>query len=236
MTEHKIQTEPHDIIDDPSSIFFDPNEKAGFVYTHIPSIIIEYDKQLILTLPENKHEQVTIATEKEHKERERQISICSEYADSLDRTPSLAGSPLHDPNKYNNGFDEHFKPLSRQDSLEFDPIVDGQICSLTLNNKDYCRPPTNHQAGLSEEDVRKLYETSHEPFFIDDFNDLHIYEEDILNDIAKSNGAKGYVSDAESVKTYQDSGIYEDDIIIESPSRPNHQECTKEKIQTQTVT
>lgn len=51
LTEHKVQNEPDDVIDDPSSVFFDPNEKAGFVYTHVPSIKFDYAKQLVLTLP-----------------------------------------------------------------------------------------------------------------------------------------------------------------------------------------
>lgn len=184
------------------------------------------DKQLTLTLPESKHEQIKNANNENNRsnaighssDRERQISISSEYADSLDRSPtSVTASPLRGSadaeSGYSNNYNEHhYRQVSRQDSLEFDPIVDGPISQITLNSKDYLHRPaaTTTTAGLSEDDVRKL--TSYEPYgYIDDFNDLHIYEEDILNDIAKNNGIhsnsnKGYLSDAESVKTYQDSG------------------------------
>eukprot|EP00112_Aurelia_sp_Birch-Aquarium-sp1_P025143 Seg822.4 transcript_id=Seg822.4/GoldUCD/mRNA.D3Y31 product="hypothetical protein" protein_id=Seg822.4/GoldUCD/D3Y31 len=43
LREHKVQQEPGYVIDDPSSIFYDPDEKSGFVYGSYDS---EYDQTI----------------------------------------------------------------------------------------------------------------------------------------------------------------------------------------------
>lgn len=229
LSEHIIQNEPDNVIDDPSSIFFDPNEKSDFVYTAVPIITTstyqKYSPEREICYPDvsdidNKH--LSKALENHHL---RESPISSEYDDSLDRTRSLPNTPSHKVK--DNIFNEQYNDVSsRRNSLEFDPIgMDSDYHAVLNTGEDYT--PALSPVGLSEAEVKKLYESSHEGSLVDDYVELNLYEENILQNGKINMKIKGYFSDAESVKTYQDSGIYDDDVFIDSPKPLTNEEYSK---------
>ena len=147
--------------------------------------------------------------------------ISSEYDDSLDVTHSLTNTPSL---KSDNIFNQQFEVSSRRSSLEFDPIGTGSnYHAALLDDEDFEKMLQNSPPGITESDVNRYYDT-HEQHLVDDYTDLHLYEEDLLFECSTNRTNKGYVSDAESVKTYQDSGIYDDDVFIDSPKHMTNEE------------
>lgn len=82
LCEHKIQEEPNYVIDDPSSIFFDPDEKSGFVYGF--SEISDYDLQ---TSQEIKTDA------KKPKARNASLDSSLDLDDSLDLISNIPPTP-----------------------------------------------------------------------------------------------------------------------------------------------
>ena len=103
--------------------------------------------------------------------------------------------------------------------------MDSDYHAVLNTDQDYPSAPRS-PIGLSEAEVKKLYESSHEGSLVDDYVELQLQYEDEL--LQKSNmKIKGYFSDAESTKTYQDSGIYDDEVFIDSPKPLTNEEYSK---------
>ena len=155
--------------------------------------------------------------------------VTSEFDDSLDMITSVPNSP---GNVTSESIDRHFGTLSRRSSLELDPLGTGTYTSLlnenfsTNDTKEFMLERAN---DFSEEGLKGLYSSRHGDNDRENLAEMQLYDDvKVFNESRIRN--KGYVSDAESVKTYQDSGICEDE-VIDSPkpmsnedlSRPTHQ-------------
>ena len=211
ISEHKIQNEPDCLIDDPSSIFYDPNEKPGFVYTATASYTNNFDyKQYI---PETEHTP-TIDNKRLSRVLDKSLHespISSEYDDSLDATQSLPNTPLA---KSEGGIFQ--KQFTSRKGLQSDNNAE-RIYNHSFD-EDFSEAIDFHSALQGAE----LCDTVPDPSLVDDYTDLHLYEDELLYNCEFRN--KGYNSESESVKTYQDSGIYDDDVFMDSPKPMTNEE------------
>ncbi|XP_047136948.1 uncharacterized protein LOC100205793 [Hydra vulgaris] len=206
ISEHKIQNEPDSLIDDPSSIFFDPNEKPGFVYTSTASYTNNFDYKQYIPGPENTN---TIDEKRLSKVADKSLqenSVSSEYDDSLDTTQSLPNTPSvkSETGIFQKQFSNRNNVLCAE-NLESDRIYCNSF------EEDFTEAIEFHSA-LKGIDHRNSIP---DPSLVDDYSELHLYEDELLYNCDFRN--KGYNSESESVKTYQDSGIYDDDVFLESP-------------------
>ena len=204
VSEHIVQNEPESIIDDPSSIFYDPNEKSGFVYTAVPKHTFSYEylpEKIGKTLPDSNQTHSLL-----HNHTLSECSLSTEYDDSLDRIRSFPATPTRKVGEIFNKYGE--------EELEFEPIALGNSYHTTFQSNNAIK--LSQSSGLSEDDIKKLFKNARGDHSLTE-NDLKLYEKELFQPETNRTHNKGYISDAESVKTYQDSGIYDDDVFIESP-------------------
>lgn len=231
--EHKIQDPNEEIIDDPSTIFYDPNEKADFTYRAIPYITQDLDFSYVQPIVEQQQfssgyprltkSQSYMNTHQYDNDKKHESVISPEYDDSLDGN-SRDQSP-RDTNKSNRVYDEdeanNFSGMnSRRDSLEFDDNIDERL-RYPVNNFLPLSESTKNHTPSSSAPVYEPVDNTTGGSFTDDYAGLNLYEDNLLSEVRLNlQSNKGYLSDAESVKTYQDSGVYDDD-LADSPKSLN---------------
>jgi len=226
--EHKVQDPNEEIIDDPSTIFYDPNEKADFTYRAVPYFTQDLDFSYVQPALEELdfvHNEPgatkTSSYNNIHQHKKQDTIVSPEYDDSLDGN-SRVTSP-NDINKntrlYNDEDTNYSGMNSRRDSLEFDDNIDEGLRYpsknfLPLLESTKNNPPSQQSHVFAAEDNMT-------GSFADDYTGLNLYEDNLLSEVRLNlQNNKGYLSDAESVKTYQDSGVYDDD-LADSPKSLN---------------
>ena len=135
-----------------------------------------------------------------------ECSLSTEYDDSLDRIRSFPATPTRKVGEILHQYGEG--------ELEFEPIALSNSYHTTFQSNNAIN--LSQSSGLSEDDIKKLYRNARGDHSLTE-NDLKLYEKELFQSETNRTHNKGYISDAESVKTYQDSGIYDDDVFIESP-------------------
>ena len=190
MLEHKIQEEPNFAIDDPSSIFYDPNEKSGFVYGAKEGL--QWDNAIKEELNADMGNTRT---------RNTSFDSSLDLDDSLDLIPNI---PSH-PNQRETSFEhEYGLQSSRRGSSEPELV-------------DSCDEATYHsyQVDVNNTPVNLLL-SSGETYTNSEINNLRLYEDSGYGSGGQKQ-RKDYNSDAESTNKYQDSGIYDDEVFSDSP-------------------
>ena len=249
--EHRVQSPSEEFIDDPSIIFYDPDEKGDFVYKAVPFVTQDLDFSYVQPrvdelLPYYSYSTASgsaSSTMLEDVTRRKGLtagrsedSIPSpEYDDSLDggssnintkstttALTSSVGDHFYGDDKNSDINNPEFATSLQNDGiLDFDerlsyPMLPSQLEST---RNDYNSSQHQHQNYQSLGGNTN----NHENNLIDrygggDVNNL--YEEDNLfsevRNMNLANKNKGYASDAESIKTYQDSGVYDGD-LADSP-------------------
>ena len=200
-TEHKIQEDPNGFIDDPSSIFFDPDEKSGFVYKALPRYTYQVQQP-----DEDIHYRGKGSRRKNGYHRISPDSSI-DFDDSLDAISNIPTTP----SILDASFDRNFDMSSRRPSIDDvqnlsyeDEMRTGHI--YTVNTLSAETPPIGLLYGTDEHISPQLA-------------NLRLYEDPGYSSGGNrhNNRKDNYNSDAESTKTYQDSGIYEDEVFIDSP-------------------
>ena len=244
--EHKVQSPSEEIIDDPSMIFFDPNEKADFVYKAVPFVSQDLDfsyvQPRIDELMPNCYSYSTsssmikdaalIGRRKGSTGSDDDDIPSPEYDDSLDGRQSQAeGNPKSatmTSNFYNEESSSASNPAfstspTQNDMLDFDDRLSYHLTPPRLESTRNDQHSSHrhhrqqqHKQQQQQQNYQDLGGQNHENF-INEYEDVNIYEEDNIFSVRNMNLAnKGYVSDAESIKTYQDSGVYDGD-LADSP-------------------
>ncbi|XP_065053294.1 serine/arginine repetitive matrix protein 2-like isoform X1 [Rhopilema esculentum] len=189
LREHKIQEEPNFVIDDPSSIFFDPDEKAGFVYGS------HGDSDDDLELEETNEAERIDAIIQQSGNISHDTSL--ELDDSLDHIPQTStSSAMKDAS-----FDQEYGVQSRRESSE--PEL-----AYSCDEADYHRYGNNTPVNLMLSSDKSNLNT--------ELGSMRLYEDSGYGSGGQRQ-RKDYNSDAESTNKYQDSGIYEDDVFLDSP-------------------
>ena len=190
LRESKIQEEPNFVIDDPSSIFYDPDEKSGFVYGA---------KEDLHWNNMEKEEDLN-----SDKVRTRITSFDSslDLDDSLDLIPNI---PMNSNLREAASFEQEYGlQSSRRGSSEPELIDSCDEATYNSYHMDENNTPVN------------LLLSSGEPFVSSEISNLRLYEDSGYGSGCQKQ-RKDYNSDAESTNKYQDSGIYEDEVFSDSP-------------------
>eukprot|EP00111_Clytia_hemisphaerica_P011180 TCONS_00032730-protein len=223
--EHKIQDPEEEIIDDPSTIFFDPNEKSDFIYKAVPYFTQDLDFSYI----QPSQADISLASNIDFVQDNGLTAnmISPDYADSLDGrscpvSPKVkrnfgSSSPFENKNTVSKTFADVEESLN----YSINKFIPGLESTRNQSNIHHSQStmeskPKYQQERLYEGTLQHQEDRFHENSFIDDYRGLQLYEDDLLSDVRLSLNNKGYMSDAESVKTYQDSGVYDDD-LADSP-------------------
>ena len=223
--EHKIQDPEEEIIDDPSTIFFDPNEKSDFIYKAVPY----FTQDLDFTYVQPSQADITLASNIDFVQDNGLAAnmISPDYDDSLDGRSCPVSPKLtrnfgsSSPFEAKNNGTKTFADVEESLNYSINKFIPG--LESTRNQSNYhqqstieSKPKYQQQERLYENTSQHQEDRFHENSFIDDYGGLQLYEDDLLSDVRLSLNNKGYLSDAESVKTYQDSGVYDDD-LADSP-------------------
>ncbi len=194
-TQHKIQEEPGFVIDDPSSIFYDPDEKAGFVYNSVSESL--YDTEVV------KNEKETTEADTYNKTLDSSI----DFDDSLD----LISNPPATPSVKEASFDRGYDDRSRRSSNEQEAGYSADEATYHSYNLDSDNTPVNLRLSSGHENTPQL-------------SNLRIHEDSGYSSGGqrlRKDAERSYTSDAESTNKYQDSGIYEDEVFSDLSKHPS---------------
>lgn len=243
--EHRVQSPSEEFIDDPSIIFYDPDEKADFVYKAVPFVTQDLDFSYVQPRVDELLPHYSYSTEgsvsstmledvslrRKGAGRSEDSIPSPEYDDSLDGGQSQSGVTSNNSsaksahfygndNKNNDIIEnsEFATSLPNDDMLDFDdrlsyPMMLPPRLESTRNDYNNSHQQENYQT-LGDNN------TNTQGNLIDQYKNVNLYEEDNLfsevRNMNLANRNKGYASDAESIKTYQDSGVYDGD-LADSP-------------------
>ena len=192
LCEHKIQEEPNYVIDDPSSIFYDPDEKSGFVYG------AKEDSNLEIKPKEDINADLDTA-----RMRNSSLDSSLDLDDSLDLISNIPMTPTAGE----ASFDQEYGLLSSRRGSSEPEIIDS------------CDEATYHSYHINMNNTPvNLLLSSGENNTNSQVNNLRIYEDSGYGSGGQRQ-KKDYNSDAESTNKYQDSGIYEDEVFSDSPKQ-----------------
>lgn len=224
--EHKVQSPSEEITDDPSMIFFDPDERADFVYKAVPYVTQDLDFSYVQPrLDELTSYPPSVCTTKalsssstvNEFSRRNSLSESNDALQSPQYDDSLDGQSQKNTNNFFDNSSTNNLESSQNDLLDFDDRL------------SYPMPPRlestrNEQHSIHSNRYQQDIVINNEPastnFNVDDYarDEVNLYEEhNLFSEVRNLNFSnKGYVSDAESIKTYQDSGVYDGD-LADSP-------------------
>eukprot|EP00794_Sanderia_malayensis_P003255 gene3255-3736_t len=192
-TEHKIQKEPGFVIDDPSSIFYDPDEKAGFVYHSASGH--SYENEL----------DKTEAGQTRRSIGERSLDSSLDFDDSLDLISIEPTTPSVKDASFDRGYDD----ISRRPSSEQEAGYSEDEATYHSYNVDVNKTPPNLLLSSTHGHIPNLR-----------INEDSGYSS-ARGQRQRKDAERNYTSDAESTNKYQDSGIYEDEVFSDLSKHPS---------------